>query len=248
MPVSMVVGASWLCGQTEVAVGVIFGTVAVNLVVFAVACFGKWVPVGAINWCEWFWFGLGLVGCIVLSRTGEMGVFSGIALLVVGLVALMMIVTKSGGLCEQQVRPLHRGWLVLVFGLVMVLGGIGLLFWQRVVLDVCNVPVSLFAVVVTMVVGSTACRGLQRCQPVQNVALIRGLMVVNLLLVTLGVGLLTLVAGGLHIAQSMVAVVLPWVAGMLLVTLVSLLIPQKTARWWSGLVVVLYFVLIWCLF
>ena len=173
------VGLVFCCGQRELGAKLILGVVAGNVALGGGVSLitGKSSTQLCRTVCGWLV--LGLVGCVWAASYGHIGVFTGLGLIIVGVVAmwqsgraLVSAKTKVDVLCQA-------------------------LWW------------------------------------------------VNLILVTLGLGLFALLTGGIHLAQSVAVVILPWLMGMVLVVVVASWLPKKTARVWGGLIVLLYLVLLW---
>ena len=245
VPVCILLCVTVFMGQIAMAVGLLWGAVAVNLALcgWISLCFG--LRLERSDWLLLVWLILGIGGCHLLSGSGYIGVYSGLGLLVVGFIALWM----GGG--RQHVNSCGGkwrlgNWLGLVGVLVMLMVGAWLLVSRRAVVSaVWGWPVSLFAVgCLSLFLGVMHCAGICFGKSIPKQQVLRGLMWGNVLLVTLGMGLLAVMQGGLRLPSSLHELVLPWCVGAALVTVVGVYLPKKTTRWWGGLVVALYLVFI----
>ena len=180
---AIVAVVSWAlcCGQREWVAKLILGIVASNVALSS----GIGIITGKslMQECDkaWGWLVIGLLGCLWVVGDGQIGKFTGLGLVVVGLVTL----------------------------------------WY----------------------------GSRRFVPAKNKVDVfcQTLWWINIILLTLGLGLSALITGGLYLAQSVVTVVLPWLVGMVLVGVIASWLPKKTVRLWNGFVVVLYLVMLWFL-
>lgn len=173
------VGLVFCCGQREWGAKLILGVVAGNVALGGGVSLVTGKSSTQLCRTVCVWLVLGLLGCVWAASYGHIGVFTGLGLIIVGVVAmwqsgraLVPAKTKVDVLCQA-------------------------LWW------------------------------------------------VNLILVTLGLGLFALLTGGIHLAQSVAVVILPWLMGMVLVAVVASWLPKKTARVWGGLIVLLYLVSLW---
>lgn len=244
LPVGTVVLVATVCGQTEIAVGLLWGTVAINLVSMAVLTLSGRVRLARGDYFPLVWLILGAVAVLVAGRRGELGMFSGWALLVVGLVALWSRYKQSA--TKPVAGATLSGvwqWVTVVVAVLVVLSLGTWLVVSRytVVSTVCGLPVSVFAVVVLaplLSVGTWS--GLRNQGQWQAERLWRGWLWANVVLVTIAMGLVAVWSGGVHLTPSTVLVTLPWVTGLAVMSAVTLWLPKKTARWWGGLVLVMY--------
>ncbi len=236
VPVSALLVWVTFVGETEMALSLLWGVVIVNLALVGVLslCFGIRLARG--DGLLLVWLVLGIVGCWLVSGSGQIGVYSGWGLLIVGLVILW----QSGGRQPEIARSGKFGlrhvvcWIG-VLGLLLV--GAWLLVWQRAELGV------IWGWVLGLFVGIVHGVGICSCKFLRHHA-VRSLLLVNSLLVTLGMGLLTVLHGGLHLTQSVHVLVLPWCVGLALLTVGGVYLPKKTTRWWGGLMVVLCLILV----
>lgn len=237
LPVTAVVSIAVLAGQTEMAVGMLWGTVAVNLAFMGILhCFASTRPTGCSH-CLWLAFGLG--ACMVAGHRGGFGMFSGWGLVVVGLIAFWQRLHQRTADKTEQVPWVWWQGLVLAGAVLGVLIGAWLMVGQVAVVGaVMGMPPSIFGAVVmsplVAVVGWTALRRHATAN------LWHGWAWSNVALSTVVLGLVVVLSGGLHLTQSMVLVTLPWVTGMVALSVVAAYIPNKTARYWGGLVAVMY--------
>lgn len=252
LPVGVVLLVAIVCGQTEMAVGLLWGTVAVNLVSMAVLILWGHVPLVRENYFPLIWLVLGLVAVLMAGRRGEFGMFSGWALLVVGLVALCTRLKQPTTKTETGAGALGlRRWVVVVMAVLVAVGlGTWLVLSQYMVVStVFGVPVTVFAVVVLApLLNLGTWSGLRQQGQWQAERLWRGWLWTNVVLSTVGMGLVAVCSGGVHLTPSTVLVTLPWVTGLAVMSAAALWLPKKTARWWGGLVIVMYVVYLVTLF
>ncbi|MCM1404555.1 MAG: hypothetical protein NC133_03615 [Prevotella sp.] len=236
-------------GQTEMAVGIIWGTVAINLGCLGLLSLGWNVRADRAHGCRHgLWLTMGWGVCLLAGRSGTLGVFTGVGLLVVGLVALWLWLRQPNDqptVCPDQNKAAPRAWWqwVVLVGAVLgiIVGSWGVVWQQATVEAVLELPTTLCAVVVTApLLGISSWLGIRRNRQWQPERLLRGWLTANVLLATVGLGLAAIFSGGLRLTASTVGITLPWVAGMVVVSMVMLFLPRKTARWWGGLLVGMY--------
>lgn len=247
LPVVGVVAVTCLLGQVELVGGIVWGTVAFNLGLMGGLglCFKvrlertKSLMVG-------LWLSFGWLACLLVQRSGVMGRLGGLSLLIIGLIATWQI-GRQENWRFKNVSENHRngfGWRPWIWLVTIGLIGVGawLLVWKyAVVLAACGMPVSLGGTLVLAPICSCTallgvrCRG--RWQPEKVLC---GLSWCNAILVTVGLGAVALTTGSVHLTQSTGAVTLPWVACLVVLSVVMTYLPEKTARWWGGLMVVTY--------
>lgn len=87
-PVLILVTVALCRGQHELCVKFILGTVALNVAVSGGISLVTGLRLPRQAQLFWVWLGLGLAGCCVATRCSQIGVMTGISLMIVGLVAL----------------------------------------------------------------------------------------------------------------------------------------------------------------
>lgn len=241
LPVGTVTLMACMFGMIEIIGGLLWGTVIINLGLIGIIglCFGV-----RISWHEnllaILWLAFSWLACLFAGYHGHLGQFTGLGLFFVGVIAIWQNIKTEkislGCACGW------RWWTKILFGILLLLLGAGLLVWcQTVVAVTCGLPVTIFSVVVLAPICSmTALLGLRNHGKWQPEKVLFGLTWGNVILTTAGLGLVTALIGGLHLVPSTVAVILPWVAVLGILSILVPLLPQKTARWWSGLMVVMY--------
>ncbi|MCQ2382529.1 MAG: hypothetical protein MJ060_01670 [Clostridia bacterium] len=250
LPVGAVILMTCILGMTEIISGLFWGTVVINLGLIGIIglCFGA-----RISWHEnllaILWLAFAWLMCSFAGYQGNLGRFSGLGLVLVGEIAVWQNIKTEkislGCACGWQ------WWVKLLFVILLLLLGAWLVVWcQPVVAVTCGLPVTVFsAVVLAPICSMTTLLGLRNHGKWQPEKVLSGLTWGNVILTTAGLGLVTVLIGGLHLVQSTVAVILPWAAGLEVLSIVVTVSPQKTARWWSGLMVVMYcaylFSLLW---
>ncbi|MBO4726654.1 MAG: hypothetical protein J5598_03595 [Clostridia bacterium] len=249
VPSVIVFGIAGICGSVEITAGIIWGAVTFNfaLVGLLYLCFGMRVE-RTSSLLTLLWVGLGFGACFVAGRHGRLGMCGGWGLLVVGLVAVWKMWTRqketSTETPTESCLACHRfGWCGRLVLAVMLIGlGAWLMVWRHgVVAAVLKLPDSWCgALVMAPLCGLTFILGLRWRKKWQASTFTVGLMRANVLLVTVGLGLVAVLNGGLPLTQSTLTVTLPWVSGLAVMTTVASYLPQKTARWWGGLVLALY--------
>ncbi len=250
LPVGAVIVMALVFGMTETISGLLWGTVVINLALIGVLglCFGNQVAWRA-NLVALLWLGFGWLVCLFAGNRGQVGRFSGLGLALVGVFAVWQNV-KTEKIAIGYVGG-WRWWGQLFLSILLLLLGAWLLVWcQPIVAGVCNLPITIFSpVVLAPICGLTTLLGLRQYGKWQPARVWRGLLRGNSYLSTLGLGLIAVLLGGLHLTQSAVTVILPWAVGLAVLSNVVTLSSQKTARWWSGLMVVMYcaylFSLLW---
>lgn len=239
--------AVW-CGYSETAVGIIWGAVAINLAAVGLISLCVKPRTRSKTFVSILWLVLGWGVCMVAGRNGFIGKFSGWSLLVVGAVVIWQMAsskikhhqTNSNILPNKSKLCLQIGRLIL--SLALIIWGAWLIVRQHVVVAaVLSIPVGIFgAVVLAPICSLSVCFRLRQDGQWQTEKLIPNLWWTNALLATLGLGLTIVCGGGLHLTQSMLAITLPFVAGMTILALAMNYLPTKTARWWGGLLVITY--------
>jgi len=246
LPVATVALMATLGGCSEMAMGMLCGAVAFNCALMGLLSLIFRVRTTRVNilmMALWVAFGLG--AGLSVGHNGNMGMFTGWGLVTVGLVAIwQMCACKE----TESVRQNGHKWFshhsVCWLFLAVVLLGVGawLVIKQHAVVSaVLMLPDGLLGtIVVAPLCGGTVLWGLRAKQQWQPQRLLMGLTRGNALVATVGIGLVTVLRGGIHLTQSMSTITLPWVAGLVIVGTVAVFLPQKTARWWGGLSVAMY--------
>ncbi len=248
LPVLITIIVVMLFGISELALGVIWGMVAINLgAVGALSICFKDVIVAPINVIKaLFWLSLGWLTCVVAGFNGVVGKFSGWGLMVVGgLVAWQIwyrqFCSKQLNLQKQSLVKNVQWWGCLFLTLLLGIGVYLMVKHCLIVGVLLKIPVNVAGVVIIAPICEIAIwSGLRQQNQWQPAKILSGIMWSNGLLVTIGLGLVTIWFGGLHLPQSICLVTLPWIAGLAILTVIRWYLPQKTARWWSGLIVVMY--------
>ena len=233
------------CGAGEFAVGLIYGTVAANLaMVGMMRLCARGQMVCRVGWV-FAWLGLALGCAWVAGRSVGLGPFGGLALVLVGLIAVWLRLRQHtqnrDKLCETQPSNLRKWWQLALVLLAVIVGVVLLVRFYPVACAVCGVPDGIFAgVLVAPLLVLVAWLGMRRQPAWQAEKLVAAWLWANVGLATVAMGLITLVAGGIAFTQSTVVLTMPWVLGMTVISAVALAIKNKTARWWGGLVVMMY--------
>ena len=206
--------------QTEIAVGMIWGTVAMRL-----------ISLRSRNWADWVGLAAGGLGTLWGGWHGGLGRFGGLALIVIGLIIAWERLRQAPQ-PTPKTRTGWRGWLGIILGTVAVGGGAWVLLGGvDVAAAMVGLPMGMFAVMIMAPCFAVATRLMRR----RNVG-------GDWWLPTMGLGLCALVAGGCDVTVSTWQVVLPFVAVLALLQLIAS--KQKTARWWGGVAVALYVVMV----
>ncbi len=247
LPVAAVALLAAASGQTEMAVGMIWGTVAVNLGFMGIlSLVFKVRATRQTGLRHLLWLALGLGGCMLSGRSGSLGVFSGVGLLAVGLIAVWQGLRQPSaddntGAEITSPRPWWQGVCSALAVLVVMVGACLVVWRQAVVGAVMGLPPTLCAAgVMAPVLSLVGWMGIRQNGQWQPKKVLHGWLGANVLLATLVLGLAAVVSGGLRLTLSTVGVTLPWVAGMAVVSAVALYLPNKTARYWGGLIVMMY--------
>ena len=249
VPSSMGFVIASIHGLVELAAGIVWGTMALNFALVGLLnlCSGVRGE-RAVSLLTLLWVGLGLVACFFAGRQGRLGMCGGWGLLMVGFVAVWQMLARkekplTEALTKNGIECRRFGWWVkLVLAIVLMGLGTWLMVWRHaVVAAVFQLPASWFgALVMAPLCGLTFLLGLRWQTKWQTSAFTVNLMRANALLATVGLGFVAVLNGGLPLTQSTLMVTLPWVAGLAVMTTVATYLPQKTARWWGGLVVAMY--------
>lgn len=246
LPVAIfIIMATW-CGQTEIAMGMLGGTVAVNFAMVGILHLCLREPLTK-NFLPLIWSCLGLVGVLIAGLHGSLGKFSGLALVIVGLVALSTnksVTNQKAINCVTTTKKKTYQWWQLVIGLVslvvVIVGAWLMISSHTIVSALCGMSVGVFSVVLAIFVGLVTCVGLRHKQQWQCQKMWHSWLWSNVALTTVVLGLVVILAGGMQLTQSMVMVTLPWDIGMTVVTAIIFCLPQKVARWCGGLVTGMY--------
>ena len=255
LPVCMMVIIALWFRQTEIAVAILLGTVGINLALIGLINSFSGLRTSQSYWSNGLSLTMALGACLLSAHCAVIGIFSGVALLLVGIVAVWQELNKvkhdksNDSQLRKSLKISWQKWLVLLLSILVVIVGCCLLLWQRMLISaVLSWSLSLFGIVLALLMGMLRLTGLRRNCPVHNLKLLHGLWWENVLLVCFGLGLMAIFLGGIRLAQSITLVVLPWLMGIALLTLSAMFLPKKIARIWNSLIVVLYIFLIICLF
>lgn len=230
-----------ILGKQELAVSVICGVVSINLVLL-----GLFVLCGRIclepetGRLTMGWLGCVLLVLIIAGRHGQVGRFGTLGLLIVALVVIYQIVSQFKK--QKQSKAKTIPWWLIVLGVGLSLFGANLVVTQSEVFAVMlGLPTGIFGqLIIAPLAGLWVVFGLRRRGDWQLKQISTGLLWGNVILVTSGLGLLGLCFGGLCLTQELSCVTLPLIGLMILLTNLMVYLPQKTARLWGGLILVLY--------
>lgn len=247
LPIGSMVVIACLMGQVELVSGMIWGTVAFNLGLIGGLglCFNVHLT-RTKGLMVVLWLAFGWLACFFARHGETIGLFGGLGLIIVGLIAAWQIYGQKrkqiANVSEKQERMCGWQWGVWLVAIVLIGVGAWLLVWRHaVVLAVCGMPVSLGGtLVLAPVCGFTSLLGLRYRRQWQAEKVLCGLSWCNVILVTIGLGLVALITGAVHLTKSTFMVTLPWVAGLAVLSVVMTYLPAKTARWWGGLMVIAY--------
>ncbi|MBO5229439.1 MAG: hypothetical protein J6B20_01420 [Clostridia bacterium] len=246
LPVLLVMGVALLAGQVEVAVSVLLGTIASHLCLIGLIALLWRVRLQRRDGWTLLWLLLGLLVIMVAGFREQVGLYSGLALFTVGLVVGGQKLGKV-----KLIKPYHCvlwRWLIFVAVVLSLVVGMWLaLLKTSTVVAVCHLPFGRLAVV--LIAPLLSCvgmfgAGVKPKRPLAMAHYMRGLLWASVILITVGFGLLVVCCGGVRLSLTMSEVVLPWVSGMAVVCGVALFLPKKTARWWGGLIAVMFLVLV----
>lgn len=249
LPVACVELNAILLEHTEVAVGLILGTVAFNLAAIGgLMLFYLRLPL-AKTLMSTFWVGCGWLVCMTAGRVNGIGRFGGLGLCIVGIAALWWyccqkkIVTfkNTETECINQGACVKLRWVFIVSAILLVaLGAWLVVHYHTVVATIVDMPVSVFSqVILAPICVAAVLVGIRSYGEWQPQKTMLGLSLANIVLSTIGLGFIALFFGVIHLTQSMLVITLPWIAGMAVLLIVGACLPQKTARWWGGLIVVM---------
>lgn len=236
LPVGAVMCVAVILRQVEIVLGVMFGVVAVHWIVVALLVIGSRQRVvdadGIITGC---WVLCGLVACLVAGRHGAIGRFGGLGLLSAGLVIIVQMFNRPKN-SSHVALGMVRWWLVLLAVMGVVSGAWLMVRRTETISALLNLTTGIFSqLVLAPWIGLCALLGIRYQGKWQVEKVCTGLMWGNAVLVTAGLGLTALCLGTVHISQTLLGVTLPWVSALLVLAVVSIYLPSKTARWWGGL-------------
>ncbi|MBO4823155.1 MAG: hypothetical protein J5580_01125 [Clostridia bacterium] len=240
LPVGAVMCVAVILRQVEIVLGVMFGVVAVHLAVLALLVISsRQRAVGADGIITGCWMLCGLVACLVAGQHGVMGRFGGLGLLCAGLVVIVQMFNRPKNLSHVALGMV-RWWLVLLAVMGVVSGAWLMVRRTETISVLLNLSTGIFSqVVLAPWSGLCALLGIRYQGKWQVKEVCTGLIWGNAVLVTAGLGLTALCLGTVHIAQKLLSVTLPWVSALLVLAVVGIYLPAKTARWWGGLLLIL---------
>lgn len=240
LPVCLVIVITVLMGQNEIAIGVIWGTVAINTGVIGLVYLLKNMGLVRENWVQVVWTLVGLCAMLVATRYGDVGCFAGCGLVLLGLVAFVTRKKRQASSIDKKEKLERRTWLKLLFGFLIFIVGVVVLMWQsNAVIAFCGMPDGRWAMIVLAPLLFVGLIGKRKATVNCHCQWTQSLLWTNVLLVTIGCGVMAIL-GRLQFSQVIKVVVMPWVALMLLILGVILWMPKKTTRWWGGLLVLMY--------
>ena len=257
LPVSLVTSFIVFGNNVETVAGTLWGTIAFNLGMIGLlgVCCKVQMP-----WSEcvkpMFWLGLCWLTCFVTGQKGAVGRFSGVGLVLVGIIAVGQVLlstkrndaikdgypktNKSNDSCRQLNQSV-RIWLILLGILLMVIGVWLVVLHYSVPIIAIGLPVNLGGALVIAPLCSASIWLVWRPKEQKQMnQLAVSLLWGNVLIATFGLGLVALCKGSLHLTQSTELVILPWTAGLMIACLLGNFTSQKTTRVWGGLVLLLY--------
>ncbi len=239
LPIGMVLILSLLVKQTEIALGVVWGSVAVNLALIGFMSFFYSECLVRENFWQILWMFFSLVAMLVLVRNTQVGIFGGCGLLLVGFVAFGM--QRKHIMKYSSVKRKSRGWAkIFLYGLILCVGIVVLLWRYHLIATFCGMPGGRWLIVLVMpVVSIFALWGQLKKSLCTKQQTLQGLLWCNVFLLTFGCGLMAVV-GQLQFSQLTSVVVLPWLTLMTIMAGVMFVMPKKITRWWGGLLVIMY--------
>lgn len=227
--------------QIEIALAVILGICVVNLVVAGLIVVCSQLQPARDSFIPLAWSLFGLVAILIVGGSG-LNVFGGLALIMIGLIAVWQELRQTKNDCESSERC--RWWnCLIVLGLIVgIMAGAWLIVKQTATISVlCGLSVIAFAVMfLSPVLGVWA--GLRSEKHWQCERTWYACLWTNAIMLTIVLGLTAVCCGGIQFPKSLVGVMVPNIIGMTLITMVGLFMPQKTTRWWSGLVIAIDFI------
>ena len=259
LPVVLVICVAAFAGNYETVVSVIWGTVAFNLGLTGVfGCMRVQLP-RTQGLLTVLWLSFGWLACMMAGKSGAIGKFSGFGLIFVGIVVVWQACQKKSQVHQPVAVTVKnyekaalgwRQWLMFALAVGLVIVGARFVVGNHMtVASVLSIPVSLYGLVVLAPICAVpVLMGLRYQGQWQTQKVLANVTWVNVLVVTFGLGLVTVAAGALHLTQSVLTIVLPWVAGMTVLSVVKTYLPQKTARWLGGLIVIMFCGMIMSLF
>lgn len=246
IPVIVFILCDLVVGQTELALYLIWGTVVVNLALIGLLEMCCGVRLGRKDKLLMTWLGIGLLGSYIAACKGGVGLFSGCALLITGLIAVLNCGhDKNEVVVARKHCSVWCGLSVFAVLIVLVVGTWFIVANCVKVSVVCGVNTGAFVLVVlASLFSGIGCLSMCGQKALPKDLFVQQLLRINLILVTVGMGLLGMTNNNLHVPQSLVCLVMP--AGIVLWVVLALtsLMPKKTTRWWGGLVLGLYLALV----
>lgn len=236
LPVLVVVVLMLCEQQVEMAVAVILGTCMANLVVMGIILMCSRIKVTHSDIFPLFCVLLGALPILIAG--GEIHVYGGLSLLFVGLVSSWQALRPTKGNLIKHKQCSRWYWLIGLGLIIIVMIGAWLVVKQFATMSVLLNMSSVAFLVMILAPMLGTWTGLHVQKQWQCGRVWHACLWTNVILLTLGLGLMSVLNGGIHFPQSLVLVAVPNLIMMTFIIMAGVLMPQKTTRWWGGLVVV----------
>ncbi|MCQ2382079.1 MAG: hypothetical protein MJ054_02125 [Clostridia bacterium] len=227
-----------LCGYSEVAVILLMGIVAFNWCLLGLLSliFNVSVP-REKRVALLLWLTITVLVYLLGSLVGHLGRFSGCGLIIAGAVALWQL--------QSQLKITQLSWhKVILLLVVLLLTGLGtwlLVRYHAVMAVMLNTSITVLGcVVIAPLLGVMALFLLRKKRLWQPEKLVHSIYLLNIFLSTFGLGIVSLISNSVYLSKSLVTLILPWVAVVTVLGIIGIFLPKKTARWWGGLIIVMY--------
>ena len=242
-PTAMIVLMAVIFTSGEIALALIWGIVTINLgllgliaLVFKKQLCQDLLPTSVLD------IVLGWGTCVLAGCGGKVGRFSGCGLIIVGLISGWHLLRQNQNILQSpmcQVKKNRGAYIRLFVAILLVVAGAWLMLWQHESMAMClKIPVSVYgAVGLGTICTLPALFLLSPNGRLHRHQLMEGLAYNNVFLSTFSVGLVGVRMEQLPMTLNTLLITMPWIAVAVLVLTLMIWLPQKTARWWGGLVV-----------